>query len=318
MAEKSTTSSTHNDNANEGEEHSPRRTQNLTKPSLMAKFFKFVRSRNHESNESEKLIDETLLSPQQRFMLENILELHEARVADVMIPRSQIEAIDIDTSLADTLKLFESSGHSRMPVYAETLDDPRGMIHIRDILNYITHNAHGIDKNNPLNLAQVDLTKTIGEIDVIRDVLFVPGSMLASQLLTRMQTTRTQMALVIDEHGGTDGLASMEDVFEMVVGDIEDEHDDDDIMIVEEGPNVWIVDACAELEELTQIVGDDMQFGDLADDVDTIGGFIVTVLDRIPMRGETIEAVLGFHFQILEADRRRVRRIKIKRLVADV
>ncbi|UXM95763.1 hemolysin family protein [Bartonella sp. HY329] len=318
MADKSTTSSSHQDNGSDGEELSPAQTQKLAKPSLMGKFFNFLRSRNGENNDSEKLIDESLLTPQQRLMLENLMELHEARVADVMIPRSEIEAIDIDTSLADTLKFFDKSGHSRMPVYAETLDDPRGMIHIRDILNYMTRTAQTAVENGPLDLGQVDLTKTIGEIGVIRDVLFVPDSMLASQLLSRMQTTRTQMALVIDEHGGTDGLASMEDVFEMVVGDIEDEHDDDDVMIVKEEGDSWIVDARTDLEELTEIIGEDMHFGDLVDEVDTIGGFIVTVLDRIPLRGETIEAVIGFSFQILEADRRRIRRIKIKRLATDI
>ncbi|UXN06779.1 transporter associated domain-containing protein [Bartonella sp. HY761] len=317
MAEKSTTSSSHHDTGSESEEPSSGQVQKLVKPSLMGKFFNFLRSRNAESSDSEKIIDESLLTPQQRLMLENLMELHEARVADVMIPRSEIEAIDIDTSLADTLKCFDKSGHSRMPVYAETLDDPRGMIHIRDILNFITRNAQSTVEDGPLDLGQVDLTKTIGEIGVIREVLFVPDSMLASQLLSRMQTTRTQMALVIDEHGGTDGLASMEDVFEMVVGDIEDEHDDDDVMIVKEEGDSWIVDARADLEELTEIIGEDMHFGDLVDEVDTIGGFIVTVLDRIPLRGETIEAVIGFSFQILEADRRRIRRIKIKRLSPD-
>jgi len=286
----------------------------------MKGLFAFLRSRQNSSFKSNGP-DNTfpgeyseVFSPQERLMLSNIMELHQARVDDVMIPRSDIEAVEIGTILAGLLQLFEKSGHSRMPVYAGTLDDPRGMIHIRDVLNYITRSAQRQEPDSKPDLSRVDLTKPIGELDVIREVLFVPGSMLASQLLTRMQATRTQMALVIDEHGGTDGLASMEDIVELVVGDIEDEHDDDDIMIVTEAEDSWLVDASADLEDVQEMLGPGFNPGAHAEDIDTIGGLIVSALDRIPARGEIIEVVPGYHFQVLDADRRRIRRIRMRRI----
>lgn len=315
MAEK-TISNPGSDTAGDADEQSPQRTRNTEKPRFLTKIFPFLRARDNSSSDTVDANGKTraTLLSRERAMLDNIVRLHQARVGDVMIPRSEIEAVEVGTTLADTLQLFEHSGHSRLPVYAETLDDPRGMIHIRDVLNYITRTARIEATSKILDFSRVDLSKTLGELGVIREVLFVPDSMPASQLLTRMQTTRTQMALVIDEHGGTDGLASMEDVFEVVVGDIEDEHDDSDVMINAEGADCWLVDGRAELEEIEDIIGSDFDPGEPGEEVDTIGGLIVSVLDRIPTRGETIKAIPGFSFQILDADRRRIRRLRIKRL----
>src|SRR5690606_27870463 len=191
---------------------------------------------------AETATDAESFSPGERAMLHNILRLREVRVEDVMIPRADIEAVEIGITLGALLTIFEQSGHSRMPVYAETLDDPRGMVHIRDVLAHITKLARakkgrGARKTAApaLDFANVDLTRTIGELDLMRTVLFVPPSMLASDLMGRMQASRTQMALVIDEYGGTDGLVSLEDIVEMVVGDIEDEHDDEEPMITQSG-----------------------------------------------------------------------------------
>lgn len=316
MADKTNTQSAGVENAGETEEHSPQRLQGQKRRSLLKGLFAFLRSRQNNSFRNNDLNNSSAYSEaftaQERLMLSNIVELHQARVDDVMIPRSDIEAVEIGTTLADVLQLFEKSGHSRMPVYADTLDDPRGMIHIRDVLNYITSAAQG--HNSKPDLSRVDLTKPVSDLDVIREVLFVPGSMLASQLLTRMQTTRTQMALVIDEHGGTDGLASMEDIVELVVGDIEDEHDDDDVMIIPEAEDSWLIDASTELEDMEKMIGADFNPGAHAEDVDTIGGLIVSALDRIPARGEIIEVIPGYCFQVLDADRRRIRRIRMKRI----
>src|SRR5690606_7632594 len=151
-------------------------------------------------------------SPVERAMLNNILRLRELRVEDVMVPRADIEAIDLSTTLGDLLMLFEESGRSRMPVYHENLDDPRGMVHIRDVVGHITRGANkkrGRGRRSPaapkaLDLAGVDLSQTVEEANSMRPVLFVPPSMLASDLMTRMQAERIQMALVIDEYGGTD------------------------------------------------------------------------------------------------------------------
>ncbi|TIW66584.1 MAG: HlyC/CorC family transporter, partial [Mesorhizobium sp.] len=247
------------------------------------------------------------------------LRLREVRVEDVMVPRADIEAVEITTTLGDLLGLFEQSGHSRMPVYSETLDDPRGMVHIRDVLAHITKVARvkkgRTSRKTPaaalLDLAQVDLARTIGDLNLIRPVLFVPPSMLASDLMGRMQTTRTQMALVIDEYGGTDGLASLEDIVEMVVGDIEDEHDDDEPMITQSGEGNFIVDGKAEIDEVAKMIGEDFTAGEHGEYVDTIGGMIFNTLGRVPARGEVVQAIPGFEFHVLDADPRRVKRVRI-------
>ena len=259
-------------------------------------------------------------SPGERAMLNNILRLREVRVEDVMIPRADIEAVEIGATLGHLLNAFEASGHSRMPVYGETLDDPRGMVHIKDIVAHITKQARvrkGRGSRKPvaagivLDLANVDLTRTLAELNLIRPVLFVPPSMLASDLMARMQAGRIQMALVIDEYGGTDGLVSLEDLVEMVVGDIEDEHDEDEPLITKTGEGVFVVDGKAEIEEVAAMIGDSFKPGEHGDTVDTIGGMIFNTLGRVPTRGEVVHAVPGFEFHVLDADPRRVKRVRI-------
>jgi CBS domain containing-hemolysin-like protein len=274
-------------------------------------------------------------SPGERAMLNNILRLREVRVEDVMIPRADIEAIDIATRLGDLLTLFEESGHSRMPVYAESLDDPRGMVHIRDVVAHITRAARSRKRRGPrkaasdaaeapapapapkpagLDLANVDLDRTVEDLNLMRPVLFVPPSMPASDLMSRMQATRTQMALVIDEYGGTDGLVSLEDIVEMVVGDIEDEHDLDEApAIAPAGENRFIADARATLDELKQATGIDLSSAEVAEEVDTLGGLIVTLAGRVPVRGELIKGPEDLEFEVLDADPRRVKRLRIHR-----
>ncbi|MDR6432719.1 CBS domain containing-hemolysin-like protein [Brucella pseudogrignonensis] len=306
----------------DAEGQSTQRSQSSEKRSLLANIFPFMRSRQSSSlredladalssTESEQ---DSAFSPEEKAMLNNILRLREIRVEDVMIPRADVVAIEISTPLWEALELFESSGHSRMPVYAETLDDPRGMIHIRDVLNYITQQSRqktDATSAAKFDMGRIDLTKTIGELNLIRKVLFVPPSMLASGLMARMQAAHIQMALVIDEYGGTDGLASLEDIVEMVVGDIEDEHDDEEIMISEEANGVFVVDARADLEELAEKIGPSFEAGEHGEDVDTVGGLIFSVLGRIPVRGEVVQAIPGYEFHVLEVDPRRVKRVRI-------
>ncbi|QND58470.1 MULTISPECIES: hemolysin family protein [Mesorhizobium] len=295
-------------------------------PSLFDRVLGLFRQRNGTSLReeiagalAETASDAGAFSPGERAMLNNILRLREVRVEDVMVPRADIEAVEITTTLGDLLGTFEQSGHSRMPVYSETLDDPRGMVHIRDVLAHITKLARvkkgRTTRKTPaatqLDLAQVDLARTIGELNLIRQVLFVPPSMLASDLMGRMQTTRTQMALVIDEYGGTDGLVSLEDIVEMVVGDIEDEHDDDEPMITQAGDGVFIVDGKAEIDEVAKMIGEDFAAGEHGEYVDTIGGMIFNTLGRVPARGEVVQAIPGFEFHVLDADPRRVKRVRI-------
>ena len=296
------------------------------RPSFFERLASLFRHRNGSSLREEivgaladNAGDAEAFSPGERAMLNNIMRLREVRVEDVMVPRADVEAVEITTRLGDLMNVFERSGHSRMPVYFETLDDPRGMVHIRDVLAHITRvarvrkgrTARKAAATAALDLANVDLSKTIGEVDLIRTVLFVPPSMLASDLMTRMQAARTQMALVIDEYGGTDGLVSLEDIVEKVVGDIEDEHDDDEPMITQAGDGIFIVDGKAEIDEVAKMIGENFAAGEHGEYVDTIGGMIFNTLGRVPARGEVVQAIPGFEFHVLDADPRRVKRVRI-------
>jgi CBS domain containing-hemolysin-like protein len=277
---------------------------------------------------AEDNTDGSGFSAGEREMLNNILGFREISVEDMMIPRADVIGVDMDTTLGTLLELFESSGHSRMPVYGGDLDDPRGMVHIRDVLGHIARTARTkkpsrakpgspafkkAADNIEHDLTKVDLTKSIGELKLLREVLFVPHSMLAGDLLQRMRATRTQMALVIDEYGGTDGLVSMEDVVEMVVGDIEDEHDDTESSISEQTPGVYVVDGGVALEELADAIGPDFVVGKDGEDVDTIAGLVMAVLGHHPIKGETCVAVPGFDFKVIEAGNRRIRKVRISR-----
>ncbi|MEZ0172670.1 hemolysin family protein [Microvirga sp. TS319] len=271
----------------------------------------------------ETSVEDTDFSPQERAMLKNVLSFHRIRVEDVMVPRADIVAVSADTNLGELLSLFRTAGHSRLPVYGETLDDPKGMVHIRDFLDFIAMRADGgaseggaSDDTPPPSLGQIDLSMTLADANILRPVLFVPRSMPAIDLLVRMQATRTHMALVIDEYGGTDGLVSIEDLVEMVVGDIEDEHDEDeDVTIVPAPDGTYIADARASLDEVTESLGVDLSEEEGAEDIDTIGGFIVTLAGRVPSRSEVIEGPGGLEFEVLDADPRRVKRLRILRHV---
>ncbi|WP_264603665.1 transporter associated domain-containing protein [Rhodobium gokarnense] len=261
-------------------------------------------------------------SPVERLLLRNILRLREIRIEDVMVPRADIDAVDEQTPLGSLLRLFRESGHSRMPVYYETLDDPRGIIHIKDLMAYITEATDAGDAENGDNqktgfdLASLDLGTPLSGTGLVRSVLFVPPSMGALELMAKMQASRMQMALVIDEYGGTDGLVSLEDLVEEVVGEISDEHDEDDDAEIEvAGDGIWVADARLYLDDAIEAIGADFAVEDLAEDVDTLGGLVFTLIGRIPVRGELIasDALPGFEFEVLDADPRRISRLRIYR-----
>ncbi|WP_439273065.1 hemolysin family protein [Pseudochrobactrum sp. HB0163] len=307
--------------------HSPRAPAS-EKRSILAGLFPFLRSRQTGSlreNLTDALSDDnnedTAFSAEEKAMLNNILRLRELRVDDVMISRADIKAIEYSTPLGELLELFESSGHSRMPVYVETLDDARGMIHIRDVLNYITRmsrkNAADADSDDDnagkqYDLSRIDLSTPISELNLMRKVLFVPSSMLASSLMARMQASHIQMALVIDEYGGTDGLASLEDIVEMVVGDIEDEHDDEELSLICNPDGTYTVDARAELEELEKLIGPGFMQAQDSEDVDTISGLIISALDHIPEQGVIVDALPDYELEVLEADSRRIHKVRVR------
>ena len=252
-------------------------------------------------------------SPQERTMLRNVVGFHRARVDDVMVSRADIIAVPLDMKLGTLLDTFKEAGHSRLPVYDETLDEPKGMVHIRDFLDYITSSS-ATTETGKHDFTMVDLAKTIGEANIQREVLFVPGSMPAVDLLIKMQTSRIHIALVIDEYGGTDGLVSIEDLIETVVGNIEDEHDEEETPeVVMSGDGTYIVDAKAELDDVSREIGVDLTSVSDAEDVDTIGGLIMTLAGRVPACQEIISGPEGLEFEILDADRRRVKTLRINK-----
>ena len=259
-------------------------------------------------------------TPQERAILKNVLALHDVRVEDVMVPRADIVALSLDTPLSEALECFRAAGHSRLPVYDETLDDPRGMIHIRDFLIFLASDPHfglmkGPEAAPTSGESGSGLAMPLSAARILRPVLYAPPSMPALDLLLKMQTSRTHMALVIDEYGGTDGLVSIEDVMEAIVGDIEDEHDEGETPDLHpSGDGGFIAEARAPLDAVSQAVG--FAFASLseADEVDTIGGLITAAAGRVPDRGEILKGPGPFEFEVLDADPRRIKRVKISPL----
>lgn len=264
---------------------------------------------------------ESGFSPQESAMLRNILGLRERRIADVMVPRADIISVQQEIQLEQLVKVFETAAHSRLVVYNDTLDDPVGMVHIRDLIGFMTRMAgHSKSRSRrkkattaELDFSAVDLSIPLSQAKIIRPLLFVPPSMPALDLLAKMQTTRIHLALVVDEYGGTDGIVSIEDIVEQIVGDIEDEHDDEAPGIVRQADGSFVADARATLEEVITTVGAGFDVGEAADAVDTLGGYLVTKVGRVPLRGELVPGPGSFEIEILDADPRRVKRVRIHR-----
>jgi len=231
----------------------------------------------------------------ERRLLKNLLNMHDVTVEDVMVPRADIVAVENIVSLDDLVKLMSETSHSRIPVYRGTLDDIVGMVHIKDVL------------------ACVGSGKTFELEAILRKLLFVVPSMRALDMLLEMRTTRRHMALVVDEYGGVDGLVTIEDLVEEIVGEIEDEHDLAEGPRLIEGRNGTIIaDARATIEEFEERYG--ILFGDEdREDIDTLGGLVFALAGRVPTRGELIVHPSGLEFEIVEADPRRIKRMKIRK-----
>jgi hemolysin (HlyC) family protein len=267
---------------------------------------------------------ESGFSPEESRMLKNILGLRERRVGDVMIPRADIIAVQQDIKIGDLVRVFESAAHSRLVVYNDTLDDPVGMVHIRDLIAFMTARAavdpvKNAKRKKPLpaglDMKAINLAMPLSTAKIVREILFVPPSMRVIDLLARMQATRIHLSLVVDEYGGTDGLASIEDIVEQIVGEIADEHDEDELPAVAQQPDgSFVADARATIEDVVGSVGNDFDVGDAAEEVDTIGGYLVTRAGRLPVRGEIVPGPGLFEFEVLDADPRRVKRVRITRL----
>lgn len=256
--------------------------------------------------------EDSEFTPAERKMLRNILHLKEVGIGDIMVPRAEIVAVRKDISLGELLKVFVSVAHSRLVVYDDTLDDPVGMVHIRDL---IAHLASGITNSPPgkkLELSAVDLDGSLEDAGLIRRILYVPPSMPAVDLLVSMQAARTHLALVIDEYGGTDGLVSIEDVVEEIVGEIEDEHDDAPENLLEAQPDgSYVVDARAPLEAIVEILGPGFASEEAVEEVDSLGGLVVLVASRVPQPGEIITLPGQYQVEILDGDPRRVKKLRL-------
>jgi len=225
------------------------------------------------------------------------------RVSDVMTPRADIMAIDISTEFESVVRRFAEVEHSRMPVYRDSLDDPVGVVHIKDVFKLLATEGGAPLPGDPV-LHRLR-----------REVLYVPASMRAADLLVRMQSSRIHMALVIDEFGGTDGLVTLEDLVEAVVGDIADEYDEAAPAHIDARPGgLFEADARASLEELEAALGETMTPEDLEEEIDTVGGLVATLAGRVPQRGEVISHPGGFEFEVTDADPRRIKRVRIRRL----
>ncbi len=233
------------------------------------------------------------LSHAERQMLTNLLDLSDRRVADAAVPRADIIAFDVARSFPDLVAAFAEAGHSRLPVFRDSLDDVIGMIHVKDV--YAKLAAHEAPEPQTL----------------LRDVLYVPTSMRVLDLLARMRQARTHMGIVVDEFGGTDGLVTIEDLVEQIVGDIEDEHDEETVPMIEAIEGGWDVDARVDLAELETAVGAPLGGDDVDEDVDTLGGLIVALADRVPEAGESVVHPAGWRFEVLAADGRRVERARV-------
>jgi CBS domain containing-hemolysin-like protein len=234
-------------------------------------------------------------------LIEHAEAFQTLRVDDVMTPRADVVAVDIATPFEALVAQFTETDHSRLPIYRDTLDDPVGVVHIKDVFKLLAEPGR-----RPGNGARI-LSK------LRREVLYVPASMRAADLLLRMQSTRIHLALVIDEFGGTDGLVTLEDLVEAVVGDIADEHDEAEVSGVVERPgDIFEADARAPLEDLEAAMGHDLAPPDLDEEIDTVAGLVTALAGRVPQRGEVIAHPGGFDFEVTDADPRRVKRVRVR------
>lgn len=276
------------------------------KPGALRGFLRALLGRNGDSNlrdSFEELLEEhddraTPIDPDERALIHNILNIGEMTAYDVMVPRADIVSVAVDTPLDEVIRLTSRQPHSRYPIHRDGLDDVIGMVHIKDVL------AATVDPEP----ARFDL------MTVMRKVLFVAPSMRVLDLLLQMRMDRLHMALVVDEYGGIDGLVTIEDLVEEIVGEIEDEHDVDSGPKIERKPDgSYIADARLPIEDLEDRVGALLSEEEREEDIDTLGGLVFTLAGRVPVRGElVVHPPSGVEFEVLEADPRRIKRLRLR------
>lgn len=245
--------------------------------------------------EHEDTRDEEALGEEGREMLLNVLNYNELRADDIMVPRADIVAVEISTSFKALVGIFCQAGHSRLPIYRKSLDEVVGMVHVKDALRVL-----GAGKKAP------------AIEDILRDIIIVPPSMRLIDLLKRMKTQRTHMALVVDEYGGTDGLVTIEDLVEQIVGEIEDEYDEEnEPQMTFIGNGIYEADARLLVEDLEEALKIDLLSDEQDENVDTLGGLVFALEGRVPEIGESIDHPLGYRFEIIGADPRRIKKVRI-------
>jgi magnesium and cobalt transporter len=244
----------------------------------------------HEGQADERL------APEERIMLHNVLSFSDIKVSDIMTPRTDIAAIPCDIGLGGLKDHITAQRHTRIPVYKDTLDNVQGFIHVKDLLPMLAGDT-------PFDIPSV-----------MRSLLFVPPSMRIIDLLIKMRHVGSHMAIVVDEYGGTDGLVTMENLFEEIVGDIQDEHDGDEELetrITRVNDHTCEVSARIPIDKLEKELGLSLITEDKSEDFDTLGGLIFFELGRVPARNEVVRHESGVKFEIIEADPRRIRRVRI-------
>lgn len=235
----------------------------------------------------------------ERMLLANILQLREKQVVDCMVPRADIIAVDVASEMKKLVDVMAETSHSRIPVYRETLDEMLGMVHMKDVMECLAH-------QRPCKVQ-----------DLIRPVLFVAPSMQASKLLLQMRQSRMHMAMVVDEFGGIDGLVTIEDLVEQIVGEIQDEHDEPDVpdMIVR-NDGTLLADGRTAIEDFEAKVGAFLSAED-REKFDTLGGYVFHLAGHVPQIGEQVEGVEGLRFEVLETDQNRIKRLRIRRIAVE-
>lgn len=294
-----------------------------------------LRAALEEALQADTNSDETF-SAEERSMMLRLLRFGGLRVENVMVPRSDIIALDENETLGELLATFEEAGVSRIPLFNETLDDLRGMVHIKDVMSWLLREAAVLSSRSAddagarpdqqqsgpddgrrsglraFELSKVDLSRPLTVAKIRRPVLYVPPSMPAMDLLIRMQATRIHMAMVIDEYGGTDGLVTIEDLVEEIVGEIEDEHDEVEEAYISRDPKGGIVaSARTPVQELEEQLGVKLLQPDEEEEIDTLGGLVFALVGHVPARGERVPHPSGIEIEVLDADPRRVKRLKI-------
>ncbi len=260
----------------------------------------WLRARNGDETVREtieELIEEredagVSIDSDERVLLSNILKLHDVTAEDVMVPRAEIVAADMTTSLDDLMTLVATEAHSRIPLYREKLDDVVGFVHMKDLVAAIGKEA------------KVD--------ELMRELLFAAPSIRVLDLLLEMRASRTHMAIVVDELGGVDGLVTIEDLVEEIVGEIEDEHDEEGPQLLEQPGGYYIADARVRVEEFEEQAGE-FASEEEREEIDTLGGIVASLVGRVPRRGEVIGHPSGLEFEVEDADPRRIKRLRVRR-----